>query len=424
MNLRLLLLTLIIFPVALMAQKREKPKMLVYGSDITALTAAVQAARSSVPTIWVLDQEQIAPEITSQTLKMVKNENLDAGIWMNLLMEMGMSKTKSDSLAMAVKADFNPRLARNAIEKMLRELPNLTIVRDQQILNVEKKRREWQIQLANRQSIQVLSVVDASKDGLLFKKAEGTKKEGLSSSLQKAKEVSLAASRTTLAVGELKEEVYVLLLKDLLTFEKENLFDIGFLRELDADPENIAFRAAYGQALGATAGYVAFFKTDTKSIDIRKLQAELLGFSARLNPYQDVKTTDVHYGSIQKSYLSGFFLGKVEGDKYMFKGDDFVKFGDVKDVLNDIYTRSQLWFLDNYKEEDMTWRDLFSLIKFVSFKGDEVERQVEKDWKSRRKFEGEFDLDSKITRDHFAVMADLYSTAFAKAINLDGSFVK
>lgn len=424
MNLRLALLAILIIPLSLFAQKKQKPKLLVYGSDIAAFSAAVQAARSNVPTVWVLDQAQIAPEITSQAVKINSNQKLDGGIWMNILMEIAVSKAKSDSLAQMVKQDLNPRLAQNALDKIIAELPNLTLIKNQQISKTSQKKRGWDIQLSNRLQFSVLSLLDFSEKGSLYTQAEKDDKPYASNAIQKAADVSLALGRTSVGAAELDGSAHVILLKDLLTFERNNLLDAGFLRQVSSDPNNIAFRAAYGQALGATAAYLAFFKTNSKSIDIRKLQAELMAFSARLTPYQDVSSQDTHFGSIQKNYLTGFFLGQVEDGKYLFKKDDFVRFDDVKAVMNDIYTRSQLWFLDNFRNEDLTWGDLFGLIKYVSLKGDEVQKQVEKEWNSKRKFQGEFSLKNKVTREHFAVMADLYSNSFSKTINLDGSFVK
>lgn len=424
MNLRVLTFLCLLFPCLVFAQKKVKPKMFVYGSDITALSAAIQAARSNVPTVMLMDKPILAEEITSEVLQIEGNKNLDGGIWMGILMEMAISKTRDDSLAQVVKKDFNPQLARNAIDKYMRELPNLTVIKEQQISKVSRNKRNWEIVLSNRQKYEVLSVVDASEDAGLLK-ASGLK---LDSAVQggytKAKDMGLAISRTTLAVGELDKASSVVFLKDLLDFEKENLFDIGRLRSLAKSADNIGFRSSFGQAIGATAGYTAFFKTDSKKIDIRKLQAELLAFKARLIPYQDVEVKDPHFGAIQKCYLTGVFLGKEVDGKYNFDGNQIVRFSDVKNVLNDIYTRSQLWFLDNYREDELSWKDLLGMIKFISFKGDEVDRQIAKEWKTKLKFEGEFSPENKVTRDQFAVVADLFSSSFAKAINLDGTFVK
>lgn len=425
MCLRLFLgwLMLILIPLAAVAQKKEQPRILIYGSDIIALNAAVQSARSHVPTVWVWDEDQLAAELTQDTLSITSNLNLDGGLWMEMLMEMGMSKSRSDSLASAVKRNFNPRLAKNAIEKIIANLPNLTIVKGETIDQAERRRKGWQITLSNNQKYQVVAVVDASRNGDVVafqKRAE----ERAFPAFQQIDELSLAASRTTLAVGEYAGRLQVVLLADLLQSEQDNLFDAGYFRTVDVSPESIPFRAALGQALGATAGYCAFFKTQTDKIDIRKLQSELLAFRARLNPYQDVSMANRHFSALQKLYLTGFFMGERVGQEYHLKPDQVLRLEEVQDVLNSVYTRSQLWFLDHSHQGDITWGELMELTKFVSFKGDEIVRQVERDWRAKFHFEGTYDPECVVTRLQFAVITDLFSDTFAKAVNLDGSFVK
>jgi len=424
MNLRVLVLVCLLFPLTVLAQKKEKPRMLVYGSNITALSAAIQAAKSNVPTVMLMDTPILAEEITSNPLSIEGNQNLDGGLWMKILMDMAISKTRSDSLALVVKRDFNSRLAQNAIDKYLTELPNLTIIKNQSVTKIVKGRRDWQVTLSNRQKYDVISIVDATEEAKLFTLADIVIDSAESKGFTSAKDMTLAMSRTTLAVSELNNSAHVVFLKDLLSSEKDSFFYISASQKINNTPETIAFKAAYGQALGATAAYCAFFKTTTNKIDIRKLQSELLGFQTRVIPYQDIEINNDHFNAIQKCYLTGFFLGSEESGKYLLNKDQNIRFDEIKEVFNEIYTRSQLWFLDNYRDDELTWKDLIGLIKFVDFKGDEVERQIEKDWKKKLKFEGDYHADRKVTREQFAVITDLFSSAFAKAINLDGTFVK
>ncbi|SEF82408.1 FAD-dependent oxidoreductase [Sphingobacterium lactis] len=425
MKLRIVFLICLLLPVLAFSQKKKgSPKLLVYGSDVTAWSAAVQAAKSNVETVLVLDSPFLGKELTDDRLAIQHALALDGGQWMWLLMDMAGSKSRSDSVATITKRDFNPQLAKNALEKSVDAQANLTVIPNQQVIKADKGRRAWEITLSNRQRYSVLSVLDASVDGTIAKSA-GIPVDSLSKgSLTAMKDVNLAISRTTVAVGELDQQPQLVFLRDLLQGEKENVLDIGLMRSIAKSPENIGFRSAYGQALGATAAYLAFFKTTSKKIDIRKLQAELLAFNVRMTPYADVATDDRDFKALQKFFLTGVFLGREEQGQYVFDRKGYVKFSDIKDILNDIYTRSQLWFLDNYRDEEMTWKDVIGLIKFVSFKGDEVERQIEKDWSTKFKFEGTYKPEDKITREQFAIITDLFTTSFAKAINLDGTFVK
>lgn len=411
-------------PLGLIAQKKEKPRILVYGSDVVALNAAVQAARSNVPTVWVLDEAEIANELTGEPLALKSNAGLDGGLWMEILMEMTGSKERNDSLARVVKNKMNPRLAKNAVEKIIGKLANLTVVKGEAISQLEARRRGWQVTLSNRQKYSVLSIVDASRGGDLVALHADSSVDSAFRAYRTIDELALAESRTTLALGELQGELRVVLLSDLLAAESDNLFDLRYLRTVEETPETIPFRSAVGQALGATAGYCAFFKVSSDRIDIRKLQSELLAFRARLSPYQDVSVADRHFSALQKFYLTGYFMGADADGSYHLGTNKPVRLEEVKDVFNSIYTRSQLWFLDHYHQDEMTWSDLMELIKFVSFKGDEIVRQVRRDWQTKLEFRGEYDPNRIVTREHFAVITDLFSTAFSKAINEDGSFVK
>src|SRR5690606_12573352 len=164
------------------------------------------------------------------------------------------------------------------------QLANLTLIKGEAINQLEPRRRGWQVRLSNRQKYQVLSIVDASRGGDLAALHTDTSIDSVFKAYRTIDELGLAESRTTLALGELQDALRVVLLSDLLASESENLFDLGYLRDIEPTPETIPFRSAVGQALGATAGYCAFFKVSSDRIDIRKLQSELLAFRARLNP--------------------------------------------------------------------------------------------------------------------------------------------
>src|SRR5690606_32378113 len=208
---KLLLVFTLFIPLFCLAQKKQKPKLLVYGSDITAFTAAIQSAKSNVPTVWVVQGDELLPEITSNTIQIPNNHQLDGGIWMNLLMCMAISKSSNDSLAKIVKHDFSPRLALNAIENMIYENPNLTLIKGQKIIDVQLKKKKWQVTLANKHRIEVISLVDASADGELARKYTQVEKEGVRNSFQRPNETSLPLSRTTLGAAEVDKEVYLVL---------------------------------------------------------------------------------------------------------------------------------------------------------------------------------------------------------------------
>ncbi len=424
MKFRLSVLLLLFLPMLLSAQKKQKPLLLVNGGGMAGYSAALQAAYSNVPTVLLIESLDDLEELKQARQQISNKYQLDGGLWMSLLMDMALSKTSSDSLAKVVKSDFNSQLAKNALEKLEVKLPNLTIYTGEKLIKCVKGKRNWTVTLSNRVKVSVPVLIDGSAYAALIQEFSPEKRNLPQSDFIAVKDLALAQSRTVLAVGERNQEPVVATLETILASEKDKLFDLAALRQLDNNPNELPLRMAFGQAVGATAAYCAFFKAKAADIDLRKLQAELLAYKARLNPYVDIAYTDPHFGSIQKFFLTGFFMGDKEGDALYFHPDAPVKFDDIKPVLNDVYTRSQLWFLDNYRNDDLTWKDLLSLIKFVSLKGDEVEQALRADWKTKRKFAGDFDLDAKITRRQLAVMADLYSASFAKAILPTGQFKK
>jgi len=127
-------LLLLIVPQPCFGQKAKKPQVLVYGSDLLAFSAAVQSAKSSVPTIWLVDGEQLMPEFSGGQVQIESMTHTDGGIWMEILMEMALAKSPDDSLATVVKREMNPRLFQNAVDKIVRKLPQLTVIRGEDVL--------------------------------------------------------------------------------------------------------------------------------------------------------------------------------------------------------------------------------------------------------------------------------------------------
>lgn len=444
MNLRVITLLCLLFPLIVFGQKKEKPRMLIYGDNYVARKIADQAILSNIPVLVVLSGKD---EMSDLEKELQQNSKID-----NNPLNENKPIDELGSLEAGARVIQNHMQLKSNL---------LTLFENTQVNKITKGKRNWEVVLSNKQKFSVISVLDASSDAALTKLSNIKFDSPEIKEYTAAKDMKLAESRTTLASMEMDGQMSVVFLKDILQFEKDNFFDLGSARSVvfnEMDTLNQSFELC--QALAATVGYLAFFKTDSKKIDIRKLQAELLSLFSDIIPYQDilldineevvteggvilpektadsVKTTanviantkpfkaNPHYKAIQKCYLTGFFLGKSDGNRYIFDKDSPVRFAEIKDVLNDIYTRSQLWFLDNYRDEELTWKDLVSLIKFISFKGDEVEKYIAKEWSNKLKFEGEYRPENKVTREQFAVVTDLFSTAFSKAINLDGSFVK
>src|SRR5690606_40286784 len=105
----ILLWTICSFPLFLLA-KDAKPTLLVYGAGIEAFVAAVQGARSNVPTLWVVNDDPSFEHYTQSRISIASNHHLDSGIWLELLTQVGGATKPSDSLAIARSEEHTSEL--------------------------------------------------------------------------------------------------------------------------------------------------------------------------------------------------------------------------------------------------------------------------------------------------------------------------
>lgn len=406
------------------AQKNKKPQVLVYGSDILAYTAALQSAQSGVPTLWVADVDTLVPEFSTRAVRIDGPRDLDGGLWLHLLMDMALSKKRDDSLARVVKLDMNPRLFLNAMERSLTKYPDLQIIKRQKLQALKYDGKAWAVQLDNKQKYNVRCIIDASVGQRLGAIAGiAWKDKSDVPALTPLHEASLEALRTLVASGAVDQETYGISLAQLLQGQQNGFFSLATVKAfLDSAPADAARRSALGQALGATAAYLAFFKTNAAKIDVRKLQSELMTYGMRIMPYADAKIDDPHYYALQRFGLSAIFPLQGHDGQFLLEREETVSLQIIQPVFQRLYSRSQLWFADN-KGDLLKWDDFLSLLRFVGLRGEEVDRQVEKDWSTKLQFAGHFDPEAYVTRYQFAVVLDLYASPYVKAVNQDGIFI-
>lgn len=411
----------ICFSVVALGQKKLKPQVLVYGDDLIAYSAALQSSLSNVPTLWVLPGEKIVPELTTKPLSFENLPNLDGGIWMNLLMEMALSQTKSDSLAVFVKKDMNPQLLQNALEKLLHKQANLQLVKTERVEGMKRNKNSWTITLSNKQKYDVRSIVDASRDQQLHPFTGNAIMHAKPGRLFPFDKLTTDQIRTLVASGQSGNQIYGLTLANMMFLAKDNVLNLFAVQQLmDTQQQTIPLSANIGQAMGAIAAYMAFFKTDLTQVDVRKVQTELLTYGARIMPFQDILIRDPNFGATQKIGLSTLFVPTVKNGLFIFDRDAPVQYAEVKPIFNTLYSRSQLWFLDNHGETFL-WKDFISLLKFVGLRGDEIEKQIEREWNSKLKFEGTFDIEKLVTRYQFATLLDRYASPYVQRVTQEGS---
>src|SRR5690606_22137974 len=122
----------------------KRPQVLVYGSGVDAYAAALQSAKSNLNTIWILEGDQLAPELTGQPTTVTSGLNLDAGLWAGFLAKTLNHEHSSDSLSAVAKRRINPQIARNVIDSSLKAVHNLTIIEGPAPDEVRKRGKDWQ----------------------------------------------------------------------------------------------------------------------------------------------------------------------------------------------------------------------------------------------------------------------------------------
>lgn len=392
--------------------KGIKPKLMVYGSDISAYAAAVQSARSGVPTLWILDSPDGFSSLVSPSLEQRRNVSLErkalyGGMWLEIVDGIIVDSTDSE-----FKVDFSKSAF--VLESLARKEENLVIVERTKLNTLVKKKNGWSIELSNRERYDVRAIIDASMD-LDFKKFVDNTFNPKPVYLKPLPQFSVGEIRTLATlVGD-----NGLTIQDVIDSQGDNLFMLSLLLNNLADFGNVEARINIGQVLGASAAYCAFFKTTADKIDVRKVQAELISYGDRVLPFVDIANSDPNYEALQRIFLVNVLPWNSDLQPLLFESLDSVSVISVKPVIQHLYSRAQLWFLDN-QAAYFTTQDVIELLKVIAFRGNELDNEVAKSWKKRFKFNEEFNPLKPITRYQFAVLLDAYAAPFTKRVNIEG----
>lgn len=429
----LILIVSLLWSSTLFAQRDTKPKLIVYGQGEAAFGAAIQSAKSGIQTLWVNPDPSFEGALTQGTdIKKVSSyQNLDGGLWGEFLKSTINASHYTDSVFNRAKSHLNPRIALNAYERIIDSVNNLIVVYGTTVEEIKRTRKDWRISLSDGSDHRVFAVVDASRSAgiaLLVDPEEIIQDSTSNVSLIPVTEIySSTAYKTSLMIYDQSEGGALVPATMLIKPYAKNLFVVFDSDRSDgrlsSSVENAPALILFGQAMGATAGYCAFFEIDYDKINIRTLQGELLAFKAQLMPFHDIAFEDVHNTNIQHIGLSGILKGTVnKNGQFVFDSDGFVSTAEIEEVMRSIYTRSQIWF-NQHSIDRLTVAETLDLIKFVALKGDEVNRAVENGWNNRFKFDGSFSSEDVITRRQFAVLMDIYLEPFTVTVNKEGKFV-
>ena len=392
-----------------------KTGVLVIGNTPGGLAAAVQSARSGAKTMYLTQSLTLSPVFSEEDLPYIRHIR-------NHFYLKERKKTKTtDSL---ISAEIKLNQALELVKNIADTVKNLSFNYNNVVSEIKQDGKGWEIRLKGGQKIKADAVVDATEKLNIASLIGTDLKKTMATPVLNTNPLENKLLRTAVATGYLyktnnEQSLTYIPLGALIPASTENFITVPLLiGNLKADKMSV------GQAAGTIAAYCAFFKTSTKSINIRVVQGELFAFNAELIPYSDIDRSDPNFLAFQRLGLSGLMKSRIKNEDNLNK-IDFDTAGTVsaEDLLNpmkEFYTRSQIWFADN-KAEKLTIADAISLFMFTATRGEELKKEIEEGWSQSFKFNSKFDLERNITRKEFGILADRYLQPFNVRVDMAGN---
>lgn len=413
---------LVVYSLNAFAQKQAKPQVFVYGSSIASFAAAMQCAKSDVDVIWAFEGNEFISSLNAETFSISNAENLDGGIFMDLMMQIANQELPNDSIAQVVKRSITTKIFNNAIDRLISLQPKLKIRNNQQVKQISFSKRKWNVVLSDKSKFSVSAVFDGSSQQELTKFLKVT--DSINSlTLKPISQFSINELRTLVASGENRGKVFGITLPTLLSTQLDGFYALNKIQGLSNSSDEMPLHAHIGQAIGATMAYTAFFKTTTDKIDVRKLQSELLKFNARIVPYQDIEIQDSNFQKIQRFGLSGILTGKQTTERYVLDCLDSVKIAEVKDPMLRFSSRSQLWF-KNQHADFFTFSDFQDFVKIVSFRDASLSTIRDKEFESFFEQQANHSASPKVNRYFFAAAMETFCKLFDVKISSSGIILR
>jgi len=394
--------------------------VVVVGGTESGVAAAIQAAHSGVKVLFIVETNELANNIFENS-----DTSYSSGIRANLF-KLAL-KARTDSVSGIVNP-LSRAIALDVLKGWTDTIKNLTIMRNTSWQKVEKSGKGWDIKLKDGKTIKVNVAIDATPNGALASKAgipfdQATGYYKMSLALNQTNIEHLYDNRlyrTSVGTGNSGNKVFTIPLGSLVAAGAENFILAGRLPVLKTTKQLEPATMANGQAAGATAAFCSFFKTTTSALNARVIQGELFAYKSWLIPFSDIKPADSNFAAIQHIGATGLLKGKIVKGELLFQPDGLISAEELRAPMREFYSRSQIWFADN-KMDKLTLDNVLSLIKFNASRGDELNREVEKAWKTSFKFAGKYDLQHLVTRREFAVLADAYLKPFNVRIDISGN---
>ncbi|MDN3581871.1 FAD-dependent oxidoreductase [Mucilaginibacter flavus] len=438
-----LFLVLLLFNFSLTYAQTIKTDILVIGGGPSGTAAAIQGARSKLKTLLVEPGSQLCPGMTSQAMITVTpGKELSSGTWGEFrrrVREFYKSTADYDTTYNA-PLKFEPYTGAAIIKKIADTVKNLTLKLNAPVSNIKKDDDGWTATITKdgkNQLVKAKVLIDATPNAVATEKFSKDFKpfNFLADNHQSE------AYRTSIATGvgfqgQLSDTIspknnypqwpsYCIPLNAVVAKGTTNLLITAKLLPED-DIQYLANQLTLGQGVGATAAFVAFFKTNTTKLNVRLIQGELLDFKGYLMPFTDVKSNDRYFRAIQQVGATGLLKGVQDAasKQVFFMPDSTVNTAEIEPVLNDIYTRTFLWFNREKPAAKFTIGNTLSLISEITLaEPKSLQIDMAKAWKTQYKFTSDFDLKRAITRREFAILINKFLNPFSRTVDLGGRLI-
>jgi hypothetical protein len=422
-----------------------KTDILVIGGGPAGTSAAIQGARSKIKTVLIEAGPQLCSSMQAQTMATIGGgHNLPSGIWGEFRKWVMIFYKKAPGYDTAYNAPLRlePFTGAAVIKKMADTVKNLTIKLNTTVSTVKRDGDGWVVtvsQDSKSQQIKTRVIIDATPNAAIAEKLHANFKPAdlIANNYQST------AYRTSIATGDgykgrsddkkntsnsyPQPPVYCIPLSAVVAPGAENLLIISSFFPED-DIQYLPNQLMLGQGAGAAAAFCAFFKTTTHKLNARTVQGELLDFKSYLLPFADVNQNDHYFRAVQQVGATGLLRGvqKLDGNKtdVLFMPDSAVNTAEIEPVLNDIYTRTFLWFNREKPAQKFTVENTLSLISEITLTDPKtLHISMAKAWKNQYKFQTDFDVNRPITRREFAILVNQFLNPFARTVDLSGRFV-
>ncbi|MXV14625.1 FAD-dependent oxidoreductase [Hufsiella ginkgonis] len=393
-----------------------KTDVVVFGGNAAGIAAAIQAARSGVKTLLVEETGKLGGNIVPSS------KAFEGGLWSEFLKKTRAAKKDSNAQPDAVSTP-------TVLKSWTDSIKNLTVRYNATWSRIEKSGRGWEIKLQDKATIKANVAIDALPNGILavtagvFMDPKTKLPRTIIQPVPLTKPYESQLYRTSVAIGTDTKtgESYMVPLGALMAGGGvDNFFVIGKF----AANQSSADAMFTGQAAGAGASYFAFFDESTKNMALtmrtRQIQSELFSYKSWMVPYADIKFSDPNFQVIQYTGLTGVLKPVQVNGAFYFKPDTTVSSEEIRPVIRQYYSRSQIWFADK-KIEKFTFGDMVSLIKYTAVRGNELDKELQKNWKEVFNFSGTYDLTRVITRREFAILLQYYMKPYEVRVNLNGN---